>query len=195
MAKAGGRHVLAAGLFGALLCAHPAEARSHHHPAVRASHEAYRGTVQDFVDINQLFARYDFTIDNGDAAGWAANFTADGVFRDPSWCAVGREQLAAVVASEKHAMGSDQRMHHVPTIGPINYLDRNHATVHSTVMVVSEKGAGHPDGGIGVTGAYDDALTRDHGRWLFAYRLVHRPSNKPAVPCAAKPPYDTGEGP
>lgn len=194
MGKAGVRHVLAAGLIGALMGAGPAAAHSRHHGPAH-DRGPYRGTAQDFVDINQLFARYDFAIDNGDAAGWAAVFTPDGVFRDPSWCAIGRQQLAAVVDSEKHAMGSDQRMHHVPTIGPINYQDRDHATVHSTVMVVTERGAGHPDGGIGITGSYDDTLVRKDGRWLFAFRLVHRPSNKPAVPCAAKPPYDTGEGP
>jgi len=193
MAKARAWRLLAAGLVWAAMAPAPAGAREDHEP--RGGRQAYQGTVQDFVDINQLFARYDFTIDNGDATGWAKVFTPDGVFRDPSWCAIGREQLAGVVSSEKHGMGSDRRAHHVPTIGPINYLDRDHATVHSTVMVVTEKGAGHPDGGISITGSYDDTLVRRDGHWLFAYRLVHRPSNKPAVPCAAKPPYDTGEGP
>src|ERR1700712_6078200 len=91
--------------------------------AQAASKAAYRGTADDFVEINQLFARYDFSIDNGDGEGWAGVFTPDGVFRDPSWCAVGREQLIGVVGREPR-VGKDEIHHHVPTIGPIEYVDR-----------------------------------------------------------------------
>jgi len=56
-------------------------------------------------------------------------------------------------------------------------------------MVVSETGAGKPDGGIQVTGSYDDTIVRLNGRWLFKYRLVKRPSATPAVACAAEPPW------
>jgi hypothetical protein len=150
---------------------------------------AYKGTADDFVEINQLFARYDYTIDNHDGVAWAANFTPDGVFRDPSWCAIGREQLTGVVGT-KPAIGGDEEHHHVPAIGPITYQDRDHATVHSTVMLVAEKGPGHPDGGIIVTGTYDDTLLRYKGEWLFAYRLVHRPSATASIPCVAQPPYE-----
>ena len=37
-------------------------------------------TAQDYTEINQLYARYNFAIDSGDAEGWADTFTADGVF-------------------------------------------------------------------------------------------------------------------
>ena len=43
----------------------------------------YTGTADDFVQISQLFSNYNFTIDSGDGAAWAANFTEDGVFQDP----------------------------------------------------------------------------------------------------------------
>ncbi len=178
MGEVAGGQALIAGLAGMLLCT----------GAAAAPHQgSYAGTADDFVQISQLFARYDFSIDNGDGIGWADNFTPDGVFQDPSWCAIGRKQLIGVVGTSSQ-LGKDQEHHHVPAIGPILYADRNHATVHSTVMVVSEKGAGHPDGGIGITGTYDDSLMRVGGRWLFAYRLVHRPSAKPSVACSATPP-------
>ena len=57
---------------------------------------AYRGTPQDFMEISQLFSTYNFTIDNHDGEAWADNFTSDGVFQDPSWCAIGREALDPV---------------------------------------------------------------------------------------------------
>ena len=38
-------------------------------------------TAQDYAEIDQLYARYNFSIDSGDAEGWADTFTPDGVFR------------------------------------------------------------------------------------------------------------------
>lgn len=142
----------------------------------------YVGTPDDFMQISQLFSQYNYTIDNGDGEGWAQTFAPDGVFRDPSWCAIGKAALIKVVGTEKQ-IGKDQDHHHVPNLGPITYQDRNHATVHSTVMVVHETGFGK-SGGIMVTGTYDDRLVRIRGQWRFAYRLVHRPSKEPPIPCA-----------
>jgi hypothetical protein len=144
----------------------------------------YVGTADDFMQISQLFANYNFTIDNGDGVAWAANFTEDGVFQDPTWCARGRRALIGVVG-DKPQPGKDERQFHVHSLGPIRYLDRDHATVHSTVTVVRETGAGLT-GGIAITGTYDDQLVRINGKWLFSYRLVHRPSATPAVPCPAQ---------
>jgi SnoaL-like domain len=146
----------------------------------------YVGTPQDFMEISQLFSRYNYTIDNKDGEAWADNFAPNGVFQDPSWCAVGRDRLIAVVG-RKPNLGADEKSHHVHSLGPINYIDRDHATVRSTVMVVAETGPGAAGGGIRVTGVYEDKLIRLGGRWLFAYRLVHRPSPTPSIACAPQP--------
>lgn len=37
-------------------------------------------TAQDLVDIQQLYARYNWTLDSGDSEGYASTFTPDGVF-------------------------------------------------------------------------------------------------------------------
>ena len=37
-------------------------------------------SAQDYFEIQQLYARYNIAIDSGDAEGWAATFTPDGVF-------------------------------------------------------------------------------------------------------------------
>jgi hypothetical protein len=94
----------------------------------------YVGTADDFVQISQLFANYNFTIDSGDGVAWAANFTEDGVFQDPSWCARGRLALIGVIG-DKPEPGKDERQFHAHSLGPIHYLDRDHATAHSTVVV------------------------------------------------------------
>lgn len=141
----------------------------------------YVGTPRDFVEISQLFSQYNYTIDNGDGEGWADVFTEDGVFRDPSWCASGREALIGVVGREKR-VGKDQEHFHMPSLGPIIYQDANTATVHSTVIVVHETGFGNA-GGVMVTGTYDDRLKRVDGKWRIAYRWVHRPSDGAPIPC------------
>ena len=40
--------------------------------------------AQDYIDIQQLYARYALLIDTGDAEGWANTFTPDGVFNNSS---------------------------------------------------------------------------------------------------------------
>ena len=37
-------------------------------------------TALDYAEIDQLYARYNFSIDSGDAEAWADTFTPDGVF-------------------------------------------------------------------------------------------------------------------
>jgi len=150
--------------------------------AAKRTAAAYVGTPDDFMQISQLFSQYNYTIDNGDGEGWADVFTEDGVFRDPSWCAIGRNALIKVVGTDKR-VGKDRDHFHMPSLGPIVYLNKNNATIHSTVIVVREAGFGK-NGGVWVTGSYDDRLTRVNGKWRFAYRWVHRPSEKPSIACA-----------
>ncbi|OYX30227.1 MAG: hypothetical protein B7Y99_11930 [Caulobacterales bacterium 32-69-10] len=151
---------------------------------VSAAQKPYVGTAEDFMQINQLFSKYNYDIDNGDGVAWAGDFTEDGVFQDPSWCAIGREALIGVVGREPH-LGRDLEHRHVHSLGPIVYIDKDHATVHSTVVLVTETGFGKT-GGISITGTYDDKLSRVNGEWKFAYRFVQRPSRTPPIPCSAK---------
>ena len=49
-------------------------------------------TAQDFVEIQQLYAKYNWTLDAGDAEGYASTFTADGVFNNN----VGHDAIATM---------------------------------------------------------------------------------------------------
>jgi hypothetical protein len=142
----------------------------------------YQGTPYDFMQIYQLFQQYSYDINVDDGDAWARNFTPDGVFQDPSHCAIGRAALSDIPGHNPRP-GKDVKTFHFSMPGPISYVDRNRATVHSTVEVVSETGAGKP-GGISITGTYDDKLTRINGQWKLAYRFVQRPNKTPPVPCA-----------
>ena len=48
-------------------------------------------TADDYIEIQQLYAKYAHTLDLGDADGWANTFTADGVFGESK----GHDQLKA----------------------------------------------------------------------------------------------------
>jgi len=144
----------------------------------------YRASQDDFVQIYELFARYNYAINVEDGMAWANTFTVDGVFQDPSNCAIGPKALADVVGHARHP-AQELRVFHYSTPGVITYADRDHATVHSTVFLVSETGFGKP-GGIAITGTYDDHLRRVDGQWKFAYRFVQRPNRGPPIPCAAQ---------
>src|SRR5580765_5392967 len=39
-------------------------------------------TAQDLVDIQQLYAKYNWALDSGDSEGYAGTFTPDGVFNN-----------------------------------------------------------------------------------------------------------------
>ena len=142
----------------------------------------YQGTPYDFVQISQLFAKYNYDISIGDGNAWASDFTADGVFQDPSRCAIGREALSDIPGHNPDP-AKELKDFHYSTPGPIVYINRDHATVHSTVVLVREAGFGKR-GGITITGTYDDKLTRVNGQWKFAYRFVQRPNKNPPIPCA-----------
>jgi hypothetical protein len=157
--------------------------------AVSQSSESsgYRGTADDFAEISQLFARYSIALDSRDAAQWAAVFTKKGMFHAAQFCAVGPEELAGIVKNMGGGAAPQSatrpKSHHVSSVGPIVYLDKNHATVQSFLMVVGDVSRDRTGGGITTTAIYEDKLERENGRWLIADRLVVAPGDGPPKTC------------
>lgn len=56
-------------------------------------------TTQDYIDIQQLYARYTHAIDGGDAEGYAALFTSDGSFNTN----VGHDALVTFIKNRNGA--------------------------------------------------------------------------------------------
>ena len=69
-------------------------------------------TAQDLVDIQQLYAKYNWTLDSGDAEAYASTFTPDGVFNNN----VGHDAIVDVRTQKVVALESLLRWHH-PTYG------------------------------------------------------------------------------
>jgi hypothetical protein len=147
----------------------------------------YEGTADDYAQISALMIRYSDALDNRDAQGWASVFTQQGAFRDFHVCLVGRKQIAGFIEQlRSRAQQAEStprpKNHHINGHPWIEYLDRDHATAHTFVMVVGDVGRNHVGGGIEVTGTYDDQLERVGGHWLIADRRELSPGDGPP-PC------------
>jgi ketosteroid isomerase-like protein len=120
-------------------------------------------SVEDRLDIHELYARFAMAVDAGDADGWVAVFVPDGVWR--------RHGKADIVGSEQLRQFA---------------LDVNAATpgmLHYTTNILLEE---TPGGALGRAyllvlrggdtlhvrgvGQYEDQLVKFNGRWRFAMR-------------------------
>ena len=130
---------------------------------------------QDHEDIRQLLARYNFAIDEGDAAGWAACFTGSGTFECrglPDGAPLGgrHEGRDALVAyAEVHQRINKGRARHwnwnllVDGDGDLAAMRCYMAVLRAGLL---------PDAVVSATGIYADRLERTDGGWRFAERVV-----------------------
>jgi 3-phenylpropionate/cinnamic acid dioxygenase small subunit len=147
--------------------------------------------VDDLVVLQVLraYARQSHRIDSGDAAGWAATFTADGEFRSPSYPdpARGTAELtafAAAFAETARSTGTVSR-HLVSDVDVRPGADADQVEVHAYLQIVATT----PDGTsrlVRLT-TLTDRLVRRDGRWLVAHRQVRRDG-------APTPSHDNGTG-
>jgi hypothetical protein len=62
-------------------------------------------TAQDLVDIQQLYAKYNWALDSGDSEGYASTFTPDGVFNTN----VGHDAIVKFAETFHAGLGSHVR--------------------------------------------------------------------------------------
>ena len=129
-------------------------------------------TAQDLVDIQQLYAKYNWTLDAGDAEGYASTFTPDGVFNNN----VGRDAIVKF-ANTFHA-GLGAHVHHWNTnlmIQPT--ADGASGQVYLVLVDFANKPAT-----IATSATYSDELVKTAQGWRFKKRTT-----KGDVAPAAKP--------
>ena len=119
-------------------------------------------TAEDLTEIDQLYARYNWAIDAGDAEGYAATFTADGVF----YANVGHEAIVKFAQSFHAGIGAHVRHWNtnrmvVPTAtgahGQVYLVIVDFATKPATIMA---------------SASYSDELVRTAQGWRFAKRTT-----------------------
>lgn len=120
----------------------------------------------DIQEIKALNAKYNFSLDEGNAEAWASCFTADGAFNAAIGGAKpeGAEQLKAFVPTCVATFGT---MYHLTT-NEIISVDGESARQKCYLQFFAKKD-GALDGYICV---YDDWLKRENGDWKYSRRDV-----------------------
>lgn len=130
------------------------------------STQATELTAADRVEIQELCARYDQTVDDSDVDGWVALFTEEGSFESPMGTATGHDELrtflqgylgSGATHSARHATGVHVTEGDGTTARHTGYL-----TVYET----------HGDAGVVATGVYTDELRKVDGQWKLAHRQL-----------------------
>jgi uncharacterized protein (TIGR02246 family) len=112
--------------------------------------------TEDRDEILQLMYRYNHAIDSGDAAGWAATFTPDGVFDVAGQLMSGQDELIAFAESV--------RGYRHTVVNPVIDVAGDAATVRAYFVVF--KGTA-----LAAIGSYQDEVLRTPGGWRFAKRV------------------------
>ena len=126
------------------------------------------GTVEDRLDIHELYARYANSIDDGSYDEWLDCFTDDGVFESSRFGKhIGREGLQKFTRIYRDSLGGAQVRHVVTNV--IFKLEGN-AGAGGCYLIYYHCKDGHVQQAS--VGYYRDTLRKVGGRWRFASRKV-----------------------
>jgi SnoaL-like domain len=135
-------------------------------------------SAQDYIDIQQLYARYNIAIDSGDAEGWAATFTPDGVFNTFA----GHDALVGFIKMWREKLNGATRKHWNNNLQITGNAKEASATVYLMLVDFSTKPTS-----ILMTGSYSDSLVKTKEGWRFTKRTT-KSDTPPAPPAAAAAP-------
>jgi uncharacterized protein (TIGR02246 family) len=120
-------------------------------------------STADRLEIQDLYGRYAITIDDGDAAGWAACFTEDGRMTvGDQFDFNGRQQLAEFATGHAAAAKGATR-HHFTSITVTGSDAGATGRAYALMTFGGEVTAGM---------SYVDELVTEDGAWRFAKRTV-----------------------
>jgi hypothetical protein len=129
-------------------------------------------TAQDFVEIQQLYAKYNWTLDAGDAEGYASTFTPDGVFNNN----VGHDAIVKFAETFHAGLGAHVR-HWNTNLMILPTPEGAHGQVYLVLVDFANKPAT-----IATSAGYSDDLVKTAQGWRFKKRAT-----KGDVAPAAKP--------
>lgn len=141
-------------------------------------------TAADYTAIQQLYARYNTTIDRGDADGWADTFTADGVFAGNYR---GRDALKGFINTWRTSpqMNGAARRHFSADLVISPSAEGATASVSTILVDLSTRPAS-----IAGYVTYADVLVKTSAGWRFKSRAI-TPQTAPAAggaPAGGAPP-------
>jgi len=122
-------------------------------------------TVEDTLNIQQLYARYSDAIMRNDAGTFGSCWSDDGY-----WLLLGNEyrgKEAIVEAYSNSVKGTDFILH--LAMSPLISIDGDKAKVRSQVQEILHFSGG---GAMMILANYNDELQKVDGQWLFAARRI-----------------------
>jgi hypothetical protein len=141
---------------------------------VSAQHKSSM-TADDYIEIQQLYARYNNAIDTGDAEGYAVTFTPDGVFNTSK----GHDALVEFIHNWHDKMGGADRRHWNTNLTITPTAEGASGSVYLLLVNV---GVRPPV--IFAAAMYDDQLVKTPQGWRFKHRITK--NEGPAAAPAAK---------
>lgn len=129
----------------------------------------FDGPVEDRLAIRERIEAYSDAVFRKDADAWIANWREDGVWKLPGIDVTGKAQIKAAWVG---AMSNFAVAGFFATPGAIE-VRGDHASVR---VYTQEVLIDHAGGVRRIIGAYDDALVKTDGAWLFAsraYTVLH----------------------
>lgn len=137
-------------------------------------------SAQDYFEMQQLYARYNIAIDSGDAEGWAATFTPDGVFNTFS----GHDALVGFIKTWREKLNGATRKH---WNNNLQITGTSKEATASVYLILVDFGTKPPS--ILTTATYTDSLVKTKDGWRFTKRMTKGDSAPPAPSApAASPP-------
>lgn len=132
-------------------------------------------SAQDNAEIQQLYARYNIAIDSGDAEGYAATFTPDGVFNNLA----GHDALVGFAKTWREKLNGATRKHWNNNLQITGNSKQANGFVYLMLVDISTKPAS-----ILATLSYTDTLVKTKAGWRFSKRTT-KSDAPPAVAEAA----------
>lgn len=128
-------------------------------------------SAKDYMEIQQLYATYNWAIDTGDAQAYANTFTKDGVFNTMQ----GREQLAGFIDRWVTSMNGSARKHWNSNL----HIEGDGKTAKGKVYLLLLDTSVQP-AAIVASANYNDELKKTAEGWRFTKRSTSpdRPAAK-----------------
>ena len=133
-------------------------------------------TGDDYIEIQQLYARYNNAIDTGDAEGYAATFVPDGVFNTFN----GHDALVQFIHDWHDKMGGATRRHWNTNL---TITPTPEGAKGSVYLMLVNVGVRPPV--IFSAAMYDDELVKTPRGWRFKHRVT-KADGPPAAVAPAK---------
>ncbi len=132
-------------------------------------------TGDDYIEIQQLYARYNNAIDSGDAEGYAATFVPDGVFNTFN----GHDALVGFIHNWREKMGGANRRHWNTNL---TITPTPEGASGSVYLLLVDVGVRPP--AIQAAAKYEDQLVKTADGWRFKKRVT-KGEGPPPAPAAA----------